>query len=638
MVNWAAGTYTNPTPSGACTGASANTIEKTGAGWVVNALVNWMVRITSGAGIGQVANVASNTATIITIVGTWGITPSVGDTFEIVLKFLNNDHITGNVILSNGVITELEDSAIILFDGAYSLTLQDNCTVRWAKSKSTFVTFQPNNITVQGVAGFWRYIRINSTLSVKPYLSYLKLKCASEGIYLQPSATLGNGHSIFNIWSDNAGSNSLYLPSTAITENFRLKNWLVTNSYNATFSPSLVASAFDEVFDTFWIEDNHSATIVWGYASCPLRQIIRNSVWKRSWYNAGGNIDNANKQIKVMDSYTSTWTTQGCWARNTNAGAGSYYFSRNWSNMSREIFCTTALSLVNIISRFNDFVGQAGVFKSHEITAGLGVYTSDNDYISGRLGAPSEHIDLSAAVASTESPAQYGTLSSPRTNPKSARNMLLECDNVVVSAIGLDCATVTFDSKNSHIGTTVNGDSNTGTAVLFVASTTDFEEDEIIEIGEGTARYEEGEILSINPGVSVTLKANLAYTHLAADADQARKVLRHIVIPFVAYGLVSGAYRKQTFVPPTNRWGEIYTDFTTLINGVDYAFKRRGHNVTLLGLEPGTKYFFVACGYNPMEEYLVSTEYTFTTLSPVAGGAAHTYRRTRQPGLLGTVG
>jgi hypothetical protein len=54
------------------TSGSWTTIVKAGAGWGVNAYQDMMVRITGGTGSGQIACIKSNTATTITIAGTWG--------------------------------------------------------------------------------------------------------------------------------------------------------------------------------------------------------------------------------------------------------------------------------------------------------------------------------------------------------------------------------------------------------------------------------------------------------------------------------------------------------------------------------------------------------------------------------------
>ena len=81
-----------------------------------------------------------------------------------------------------------------------------------------------------------------------------------------------------------------------------------------------------------------------------------------------------------------------------------------------------------------------------------------------------------------------------------------------------------FGITDDTVASTVDQDSALGAKVLYVASTTGFAVDDVLAIGESTARDETGVIASITAGVSLTLDDNLTYTHTATQAD-AVKVL-----------------------------------------------------------------------------------------------------------------
>lgn len=75
-----------------------------------------------------------------------------------------------------------------------------------------------------------------------------------------------------------------------------------------------------------------------------------------------------------------------------------------------------------------------------------------------------------------------------------------------------------------HNDTTVDQDSTSGTADLFVASTTGYAVNDRIIVHEGGAREEEAVIDSINAGVSLGLDRNLTFTHTAVQADPVRRI------------------------------------------------------------------------------------------------------------------
>lgn len=67
--------------------------------------------------------------------------------------------------------------------------------------------------------------------------------------------------------------------------------------------------------------------------------------------------------------------------------------------------------------------------------------------------------------------------------------------------------------------TTVDGDSNSGQKVLLVSDTTIFSIGDDIIIHRDGGREERGTIASIDEDISITLEADLTYTHLSSDAD-----------------------------------------------------------------------------------------------------------------------
>lgn len=61
--------------SGTATSGAAGTLTDTGKAWATNGWVGWMVKITSGTGSGQVKQVKTNTATVLTLQGNWVTNP-----------------------------------------------------------------------------------------------------------------------------------------------------------------------------------------------------------------------------------------------------------------------------------------------------------------------------------------------------------------------------------------------------------------------------------------------------------------------------------------------------------------------------------------------------------------------------------
>lgn len=73
-------------PETVCTGATASTLTKTGAGWTVNAYAGKLLYLPNGPGARQRREIVSNTADTLTIVGTFETVPVANDTTFTVLE------------------------------------------------------------------------------------------------------------------------------------------------------------------------------------------------------------------------------------------------------------------------------------------------------------------------------------------------------------------------------------------------------------------------------------------------------------------------------------------------------------------------------------------------------------------------
>ena len=69
--------------AGTATAGSSTTITDSTKSWTVNAWRNYAVRIMAGTGAGQVLPIASNTATAITVIGSWTTTPDTTSVYTI---------------------------------------------------------------------------------------------------------------------------------------------------------------------------------------------------------------------------------------------------------------------------------------------------------------------------------------------------------------------------------------------------------------------------------------------------------------------------------------------------------------------------------------------------------------------------
>ena len=616
-VNWT-GTATSANSTGTLTGADATTATNTGASWPTGGtgLSNFHIRILTGPGASSTpVLIASNTATILTLGAAWPAgTPNNTSTYEIVLILKNGDHITGSIYLSTSIITELEDSATIYIDGNYNFKMNStSCVLRWAKTPSTLVTFQPNNRTTAGTIGFWTYMWLSAAFVVPPQVSYIKVLDANYGFTVDANCDLSNVH---HIWYEGIGADTGF-NAGAMTANQKYRNFYIKGDVSTlTFGCTGSYTASYENCWTDWISG-----AIWNASGC-TGQKVRNCVFlhgsAQGYVNAG-----ATQTYSIEDSYLTPGQIFfqrliGC---SSSAAAGNYKLLRNTITSARCIYSASSSSATTT-SNFNDIAPSHVLGNSYSYTdvqaSGFAAFTSDNDFISGTAGASPGNIDTTQGMkTSNATPAQYKNLTANRTNAKSVRNRPLTMDNVVVGTPTTTSVTITFDCTNGAVAgqgsSTVDANSASGQAVLSIADTTGFSIGEIVEIGYGTARSETFEILSISAGDTITGTTNLVYAHTSAQADTVTKQLRHTALPYVCYGLVSGVCTNRSNIPDREYWGPLFTGIMTAVGGVTYTWAKTGHSVTLSGLQPGTKYYFKCKGTNPIDETLTSTEGDFTT-------------------------
>jgi hypothetical protein len=613
MANWS-GTYSITTPGSVATSGTATTLTNTVAVWPTGAqsLANFTVRILSGTGAGQTRVITSNTATVLTV-PTWTTNPDVTSFYEIVLIFKNNDHVTAALTLSTNIITELEDSATILFDGNYIFGMQLSCTIRWAKSETTLVTFCANNRTVQGKSGFWGRLELATTLSVTPSISYIKTQDASYGFMPRSSSGLGDGTTVKKIWIENTLSGSIYGAGAALTVDVIRKQCFINGGAVGHFQFSNTAAAGrTEVFEKCWAEECATLQQTWGLNTT---NVLRDVVLINAY--SGGNQDIATGRFgRVEDCYIKGEADAIIVnAGSTVADAGTHQMSRSIIYGTRSSYGPAGVGTGILKSAFNDYVGKKSTGYRHIEIAAATFYassTSDNDYMAGGNVACQDNVDTSNATSSSSSPSQYQNLTAARTNAKSVFNKPYSADNIVVTPI-TGGATITFDCTNGVVAgqgsTTVNVDSS-GTTIN-VASVTGFEVGEIVELGYGTARQETVRISAIGAS-TLTSETTLAFTHTAAQADTVKKQLRHWGLPFVRYGTASGSYSLQSDLPNRADWGLVYTEIKTIFDGKTFAWSKTGHTVSIENLEPSVTYYAQPCFYTPLGEVATGAEQSFS--------------------------
>lgn len=625
MANWS-GTYTiSAGTSGTSTGSNTSTtFNNSGATWPTgaNGLTNFWVRILAGTGAGQIRQITGNTATQLTVSPAWSVTPDGTSVYEIVLILGNGDHVTGNLTLTAGIITELADSATVLVDGSYVITLQTSVIIRWGKSPSTLVTFEANSRTSAGRGGFWQYIYVNSP-SVTPQVSYIRARDCERALLINPSAGVGDGSTIHHIWGENCSVQGVGINSAAVATDMRIVGVFCRLGSTQRLAFGTNSGAFTQTFNRCWLEGSASGTYTFVNGGVDS-QVIDTCVFREVSGNSTVTVPTG-KTFAVRDSYFTTYGDAILNGQAAAAAAGTYRFQRNVLYGCRGLF-GSGTSTASMVSAFNDISSKIpGNFAYTDFVASAFMTaTSDNDYISGQLLASPENVDTSTGTTSSATPQQYKNLTASRTNAKAVRNHPQSLDNVVVGTPTGEQVTFTFDCTNGAVSgqgsTTVNVDSNAGTATLNVVSSTGFEVGETIEIGYGTARFETAVVASTGAG-TIGLTANLTFTHTAAQADTVKKTLRHYGLPFVVYGTTSGAYTGETALPPSTDWGLIWTGIRPTWNGSTYEFKQRGHSVLIDDLTPGTTYYALPCVRTPTGELLTAgSESTFTT----AGSSLYT--------------
>jgi hypothetical protein len=68
---------------GTATAGAATTLTNGAKGWTANQWANYQIKITAGAGAGQIRTIASNTATVITVSAAWTINPDATSQYHI---------------------------------------------------------------------------------------------------------------------------------------------------------------------------------------------------------------------------------------------------------------------------------------------------------------------------------------------------------------------------------------------------------------------------------------------------------------------------------------------------------------------------------------------------------------------------
>lgn len=629
MANWT-GSYVCANSTGTVTSATATTLTKTAAGWPTgggNHLDNFTVYILTGTGAGQNRVISSNTSSVLTVSSAWTTTPDATSTYEIVLLLSNGDHITGTIDTNTTCRMAIADSATVYFDGLYSLRSQGSSITNFTKTETTLSTFEPNNKTVQGKSDFWREIGPDDASFTGTYsIAYIKLIGGNRFSAAAVDA-LSTMSTIKRIWMEQCdggfGTEGGATPTVnqTMTEIFMRGKGQGNDSGNA-FNFNSVSSSTTQTFLKIWIESGKNVPLDY-HSTGPSSQVICRCVMKDTFsVNAPG--VGTSKTFRFEDCYfvnnqpTDSSSAQGLLDASSTS-AWTTKFMRNVYYYSRVCSSGAGANSAKFNASFNDYSSKFyqlnALFNCAAST--MNQLTSDNDYISGMTAALPSTVDPSTATTSTASPVQYSNLTATRTNVKAVRNRPHTIDNIVVGTPTASACVITFDAVNGAVSgqgsTTVNSDSASGQAVLNVASVTGFEVGEIVEINYGGARSEEKEISSIGAS-SLTMTANLTFTHTAAQADTVKKQLRHYGLPFIKYGTATGVYTMQTALPAVEDWGLVYCNIVNTYQGKVHAWKQYGHSVTLAGLSPKTIYYAKPGYYTPDGTEVLDAEQTFVTL------------------------
>lgn len=610
MANWS-GVYTNPNSTGISTGMNgSNTLNDTTANW--STLVNQFIKITSGTGTGQEKRIISNSSIHVIIDGNWTIIPDDTSHYEIVLRLCNGDHIVATTTISSGVISELEDSAIIYADGNYKLIIGNATEIRWNKSKNTIVTFEANNRNIQGVYGFWHGIYLDDVATNDVKMSYLRMHDAEVSFRIEPGIAYGNGLDVHHI----VGDKGFYMHGYGkpLIQDVTIKNILILDpqgyvNYNAVENPHKI------IFEKCWF----GGQVIWSGNLSSKTQILKNSV-VLGLINQLSTINNVDKKIYIIDNYLQSLIPNQYFIYPGAGEKGSIYNCRNILNLGYDYICNSAEADMKMYSRHNDYIADRKYLYEAlaSFQSGLETFTSHSDFIAGRKNGIECNIDLTELTTSNHIPPMYIGLSSARTNAKATPNKLLELDNIRESDLTGSSIKIKFDCKNSDTGIIVDQDSASGQKVLYVANTSEFDKEETVEIGFGTIRQETGIIDSIQDGISITLKENLTYTHTQTDADVVKKRLRNIGLGFIRYGLTADNLDMATHIPDKSSWGFLYCGFKPDIEEDDgYEWKYTDLEANIVGLKEGTQYYYQVFAYTPLGDLMIGSTGDFTTTTPI---------------------
>ncbi len=252
-VNWS-GTYAITTPGTTATATSSTTLTNSGAAWPTGTtLVNWYVRILTGTNSGQKARITANTATQITVASWPGGTPGSTCTYELVLILEDQDHITGALSIGNNCITEIATSSTVLVNGAYGVTITGSATVRWGMAAGTLSGFDANTRTTS--CTIWTGITTDSTVSVAPAMTYLRIRDSNYMLTAVASTGLGAGSTVHHLWGENQQTSAIDLTGAAITANQTISNifnrWSIQGIVRFTTS----SNSFIQTMANMWIEN-----------------------------------------------------------------------------------------------------------------------------------------------------------------------------------------------------------------------------------------------------------------------------------------------------------------------------------------------------------------------------------------------
>lgn len=627
-TNWT-GTFTITTAaSGTLTGATATTATNSGAAFTASTLINFCIRITSGTGANAACNViTANTTTGVTVSSFAGGTPSAGSGYEIVLRFLDQDHVTGNLVESTNIITEIANNAQILVDGAFSIRLGNTCGtggIRWNFSTSTIPEIVGNNRTVTGKAGFWSGLITDAVLTCTPNVSYLRMKDT-----IGPNFNIGTGlntaTTIHHIWFDDITTQTIKYTGTP-TASLTATNYFVTNSVVASIKP-VGAGTFPQKFDTFWVDHTQTNNFA-----------VLGGSGNIEWLNNSVLIDGASgltatpiqaSGVTLTLNYIATTTNTTCFLAYTATASGPTIVAQN--EIGQGCFYSQVTgSTESFTSIANDYLNNKRSVASTVpfiFSAAPGGATSESDYIAGQAGAAVDNVDTTASgTSSTASPQQYLNLTTTRFTALASRNLPLTTTTPVVSAVTASGATITYDSGTGVVSdqqTHVNSTSVSGQMVLSVPSTSQWQVGMTVEIGYGTARYETCQIAVLNPATSIVCSSNLLFTHTTAQNDLVSTLLRNPILPYVQCGTSSGVYTISSPLPNVKDYGLLFTGLKTAINGVNFTWIRVGNVVTFSNLAPSTTYFCTAYGVTPIDELESGSEFSFTTSG--AAGSTRAY-------------